>query len=202
MKKLLFALGQAEHLLRNVSDPWLLGGSCGLLLQGVPLQKTPRDLDLYADVSGAKEIHDRLSAYSIDEPVDDESGIYRSVLSHYDIHGIIVELVSGFEVIAFDSCYKVEAAFLHSYHAHELVLTDALSSGEQDSPAPVRLKVMPLEHELLFNILRDRPDRYTAIAEELRERKGGVTPAMRDLLARNAISGKVQQKVRDLLLRG
>ncbi|WKL02675.1 hypothetical protein Q0F98_01795 [Paenibacillus amylolyticus] len=36
---------------------WLLGGSCGLLLQGVELQQAPRDIDIYADVAAAKELH-------------------------------------------------------------------------------------------------------------------------------------------------
>lgn len=35
--------------LNQVSIPWLLGGSCSLLLQDVKLAKPPRDIDIYAD---------------------------------------------------------------------------------------------------------------------------------------------------------
>jgi hypothetical protein len=187
MDNLSNALRQVQLCLRDVKEPWLVGGSCGLLLQGVPLQATPRDLDLYTDSQEAALIHQALSDYSIDAQIEDESGIYKSVLSHYEVCGIRVELVGGFEVAALNSLYKVEAAFLAKSNLLEIDLPVRDNEGSMAAVPVPALKLMPLEHELLFNLMRSRPDRYEAIAPVMRSRHVGLTKTMSELIQRNTL---------------
>ncbi|WP_426453555.1 hypothetical protein ACP26L_14710 [Paenibacillus sp. S-38] len=160
---------------------WLVGGSTGLLLQGVPLAAPPRDLDLYTDRDTAYKLHSALLRWSVDEQQESATDIYRSILSHYVISGVSVELVGAFEVRASESEYRVEAAYLQrAYYALPLRLGDGLETG-----------LMPLAHELLFNLLRQRPDRYEAIAEVLRTRKDSrELAALKSLISRNRFGGE------------
>ena len=50
-----------------------------------------------------------------------------------------------------------------------------------------RIPLMPLEHELIFNLLRGREDRYVPIAETVRQ-KGVDELLWRQLQERNALS--------------
>jgi hypothetical protein len=192
------ALRQVQVILREVGTPWLVGGSCGLLLQGVPLSAPPRDLDLYADSVGVRELHLALSAFSTDTQVEDQTPIYRSILSHYSIDGIKVELVGGFEVSAQGSTYKVDADFLFKHFASlvEFPMDEPpLNSAEFES-----IRLMPLEHELIFNLLRSRPDRYEGIAAVMRSRQMSFTKAMDELILRNDLSESLIQEIERLLL--
>ncbi|NOU97567.1 hypothetical protein GC093_30725 [Paenibacillus sp. LMG 31456] len=197
INKLIEVLRQVQLSLRGVKEPWLVGGSCGLLLHGVPLHAAPRDLDLYTDSLGATEIHKVLLPYSIDHQIEDQSGIYKSILSHYEINGIHVELVGEFEVTALGSIYKVEAAFLAE--APSLEIGEVLLNNQDAEALIPALNVMPLEHELLFNVLRNRPDRYEAIAVVLRNRNAELTPIMRELIERNSLDDAVIAQLKELL---
>jgi hypothetical protein len=203
LDKLNEALKQIQNELRGMNEPWLVGGSCGLLLHGVPLSTAPRDVDLYADDCGAAQIHNRLAAFSTDTPIEDQSGIYRSILSHYAICGIKIELVGGFEVRAHDCVYKVDAPLLYDKFAPEVAVSfqsdQDVASGHETAGTTGALKIMPLEHELLFNILRNRPDRYEPIAEAVRSRMAGMTPVLQSLIKRNIFSDKVLQQLQTLL---
>jgi hypothetical protein len=190
------ALRQVRIDLKEVRAPWLVGGSCGLLLQGVPLTAAPRDLDLYVDAEGSQEVHQALSAYSTDQQKEDCTAIYRSILSHYAIDGIKVELVGGFEVSAHGSLYKVEVGFLSEHYSPEFKLYTGDSSVETIGP----LRLMPLEHELLFNLLRSRPDRYEAIAALMRGRQAKLSNAMNDLINRNDLNESLIYELNRLLL--
>jgi hypothetical protein len=192
------ALRQVQVLLKDAQASWLLGGSCGLLLQGVPLKAAPRDLDLYVDSEGALELHQALSAYSTDQQVEDRTAIYHSILSHYAIAGTKVELVGGFEVNTHKSLYKVEVDFLSKHYSHLY----KLSLSTEDGPAENKgiLRLMPLEHELIFNLLRKRPDRYEAIAAVMRSRQAHFSQAMDELVARNQLSETVIKELNKLLL--
>lgn len=185
------ALRQLAEGLSGIGQPWLVGGSCGLLMQGVPLAEAPRDLDVYADGEAARCIHAALKAYSTDEQVEDRSAIYYSILSHYQIGEVKVELVGNFQVTACDSVYRVDAGRYYEQYAaaHSL-------SSERSSNA---IKLMPLEHELVFNILRNRPDRYEAISRVMVERYGGATRALHELEASNRLSDMVKIKLVQLL---
>ncbi|WP_282935640.1 hypothetical protein [Paenibacillus sp. RC67] len=187
------ALRTLQIKLHDIEQPWLVGGSCGLLMQGVPIAEAPKDLDLYADPAGAKEIHGILAEYAIDEQVEDRSPIYYSLLSHYSINGIKVELVGGFQVTMRDSIYKVNAALLYDRYAMKY----SLNAGEGYAP----IKLMPLEHELIFNLLRERPDRYEAIAKVMLNRNGGTTHALKELILQNSIDEALTDQIHRLLQR-
>ncbi|WP_246079034.1 nucleotidyltransferase domain-containing protein [Paenibacillus piri] len=193
------ALRQVQLRLRGVDKPWLVGGSCGLLLHGVPLQAPPRDLDLYADDESASELHRALSGYAVDEQTEDRSGMYRSILSHYSIEDIKVELVCGFEVTAHESVYRVEAGYLVQSQPIAIRTGGVMEPETESDVSLPPLKLMPLEHELLFNVLRDRPDRYEAIAGVMRSRSKGMTPFMRELMRRNRLGKQVKARLKRLL---
>lgn len=136
---------------------WLVGGSAGLLLRGLPLSQPPRDLDIYADVPEARIMHEKLARYATDEPHESVTGMYRSVLSHYEIEGMAVELVGGFEVHAGGGSYEVKINEL-LYRYREEVACGDYSVG-----------IVPLAHELWFNVLRAREDRTALIMEAIRQ---------------------------------
>ncbi|MCZ8520547.1 MULTISPECIES: nucleotidyltransferase family protein [Paenibacillus] len=160
---------------RGLGASWLIGGSTGLLLQDVPLAAPPRDLDLYADKEAAALLHQALLPWSTDLQEESETGMYRSILSHYEIAGVAVELVGAFEVRTAVSRYCVEADYLRAKHALLLDIGQGIETA-----------LMPLAHELLFNLLRGRPDRYEAIAAVLRSRQDPrELAALSDLLSRN-----------------
>uniref|UniRef100_A0AAE9PVG6 Uncharacterized protein n=1 Tax=Paenibacillus polymyxa TaxID=1406 RepID=A0AAE9PVG6_PAEPO len=51
------ALSSLAESWSTVSVPWMLGGSCSLLVQEVELDRLPRDIDIYADIHAAKQLH-------------------------------------------------------------------------------------------------------------------------------------------------
>lgn len=168
---------------------WLLGGSCGLWLQGVPLAAAPRDIDVYADQEAARRLHERLSALATDEPRQDRSGQYVSLLSHYRLDGVTVELVGGFEVRTEGALYRTEVDGLLAREAPKVTLEGTL------------LPVMPLAHEFVFNLLRGRPDRYLAIAGVIRREPDRHLPLLCELLQRNRWSADLVGRMAELLER-
>jgi hypothetical protein len=175
--------GHWQHL----SRPWLIGGSCGLVLQGVEVSASPRDLDIYIDEEGAAAFHDALVRYATDKPSYSETDKYRSTLSHYVIEGVPVELVAGFEVCVPGAAYRVDISGLMSFFAPEAIVMNT----------PVRL--MPLPHELLFNLLRDRPDRYIAIAETMRPQLVDHLPAICTMVEGNRLDAEWVARMASLL---
>ncbi|ANE49019.1 hypothetical protein SY83_18645 [Paenibacillus swuensis] len=151
------ALQRIAELMHEADVPWLVGGSSNLMLQGVDIGRAPRDLDIYMDAKQLDIAYDRLSPFATDIPVWDRTEMYYSKLSHYIVGGVTVELVGDFEVRSRSSIYTVN---LHLLHAMIGVETGIFAY-------PVSL--MPLSHELIFNLLRNRPDRYIAIANRMKE---------------------------------
>jgi hypothetical protein len=169
-----------QHAIETVAErwdgavkPWLIGGSCGLLFHGVPIQSVPRDVDIYVDLDGAAEFHERLRPYTIDEPAYSETDKYRSTLSHYTVGGVTVELVAAFVVDVPDAVYQIDIA--------EGLAPYALHSKIRGTP----VGIMPLAHEFVFNVLRERADRYTTIAAAMRLRPEEHMPALRGIISRN-----------------
>lgn len=194
--KLREALRIIHGLTAGTGCTWLVGGSTGLMLQGVSLAALPRDLDLYADRTDALDIHCKLSAYAVDGQSENAGGLYRSLLSHYEIAGVPVELVGGFEVFAQDSEYKVEARDWAASWAERHDPDGAVDAGSGGAS----LLLMPLAHELLFNVMRERADRYEAIAAHCRS----VNPrrhqlALKSLLERQQISLPLRRRLERLL---
>lgn len=151
------AISRLAQLLSGSGVHWMLGGSSGLWLQGVKLASAPRDIDLYADLEAAAIIHEHLKELAIDEPIEDRSGIYVSRLSHYNVENASAELVGGFEVHSEGISYHVEVSGYLWEAGPEII------SG---------LHLMPLAHELVFNLLRNRQDRVEAIKAEISRQAG------------------------------
>jgi hypothetical protein len=187
LKRLQPAIQHLQNTLSKVSACWLIGGSTGLLLQGVPLQAEPRDLDLYTDRVHIRALHDALRSHATDIPHDSETGMYRSNLSHYIISGVIVELVGSLEVDRGSAHYEVETTEVMNGFAPDIEF------------AGMRVRVMPLVHELLFNVLRERPDRYIPIAEVIRSNPDDHRGVWRTLFDRNRIGEPYIGIIRSLL---
>lgn len=184
---LVAALKNLGSRLDQADAAWLLGGSCGLWLQGVPLERSPRDIDVYYDRAEAKKLHNRLTDLALDEPVWDESGRYSSMLSHYRLGALTMELVGSFEIRNGSSMYRTEVSGVLTGYAEQIMLEGV----------PIRL--MPLAHELLFNVLRERPDRYCAVAEAIRKSPERHVGLLKLLLDRNAWEAETVSAVAKLL---
>ncbi|MGG1515154.1 hypothetical protein ABE504_07060 [Paenibacillus oryzisoli] len=175
------------RLQRDHGLPWLIGGSCGLLMQHVEIGRRPRDLDIYIDEAAVMPVHERLKPFAMDTPCFSESPIYASKLSHYAIEGTAVEVVGEFQVKAMASHYQVEVAYLAEHLAQRVSI-----SG-------VEIGLMPLAHELLFNVLRERPDRYEPIAKAMMADPEKHRPALNALLHRNAWSHDFMEHLEQVL---
>ncbi|MGO4273672.1 hypothetical protein AB4Z22_28220 [Paenibacillus sp. TAF58] len=175
------------QLLQVPDVRWLIGGSCGLLLQHVEIGRSPRDLDIYVDENDVNAVHTSLLDYLVDAPIFSETPIYASILSHYLIGGNAVEVVGDFRVNALHSFYQVEASYLWENHSHSVTI------GEQE------VRLMPLAHELLFNLLRNRPDRYEAIARTINAFPEQHMKALSDLMQRNRWGSEFERKLELLI---
>ena len=96
-----------------------------------------------------------LDLIAMDTPNYSETPIYASTLSHYRIDGHAVEVVGDFKVKALRSLYQVEVEYLWENYTYSATIED------QEVP------LMPLAHEFLFNVLRNRPDRYEPILKTM-----------------------------------
>nr|WP_233903739.1 hypothetical protein [Paenibacillus polymyxa] len=124
---------------------------------------------------------------SIDRQQVDRSGSYVSLLSHYDLEGFPVELVGGFEVLCGGALYRLEIERL------------LWSAGVQLELGSASLRLMPLSHELLFNILRNRPDRYKAIADVMKRDPRRHIIVLKQLLVSNIWNEEQLDKLAELL---
>lgn len=171
------ALVLLHRIINSNHEPhnWLLGGSAGLALRGLSLDKPPNDLDLYADSTAALAIHRQLAGYAIDKQEHSTTAIYESLLSHYEIAGIRVELVGDFVVTARGSRYAVQVERLLRPYAESVAL-------EAEGGGKVLIPLVPLAHEFIFNVLRGREDRVAVIAEEMLKDTKRHIPAFERLL--------------------
>ncbi|MBD2845176.1 hypothetical protein IDH44_08230 [Paenibacillus sp. IB182496] len=158
--------------------PWVVGGSAGLLLRGLELAVPPRDLDIYSDDKHAPELHEALRRFRQDEQIESRTAIYRSLLSHYSVEGVEVELVGGFEIRTAQCLYRAE-------------VERRLWPGGSSRHGYV---LVPLAHELIFNLLRQREDRASLI---LRAMAGdsGEARMLRELLMANRVRGPIRERL-------
>lgn len=186
--ELLKALRLLQRRLGCAEVPWVLGGSCALWLQEVTLSALPRDIDVYTDDQHVPILHALLSDLALDEPALDESGIYSSRLSHYRLGEYALELVGGFRIVADASSYLTEV---------EEVLAPAARRTRLDL-AEGELPLMPLSHELVFNILRSRRDRYEAVADVMAREPMRHAGLLGRLIRNNLWSQAHLQLIREL----
>lgn len=169
---------------RTASDAgWMLGGSCSLLIQEVCLSKPPQDIDIYADSQTAVKIHNSWKEASIDVQEWNETSMYRSLLSHYTCCDCPVELVGQFHIQT--SWCRYETVVHDVLWNHRILV----SVGNQI------IAIMPLSHELIFNLLRDRLDRVDAIAAVIRQHPDRHIHAMRTLVQQCAPADIITAKV-------
>lgn len=151
------ALVELSERLAHLKGQWVVGGSCGLILHGVELSAQPRDLDIYVDEPVVTHVATSLRDIAIAAPHVSETAMYRSNLSHYNFANVHIELVGGFEVNSDGSLYRVQVdEALAPYN------TDYIVNGKH-------IKLIALAHELVFNLLRKRVDRYEVIAKAMRK---------------------------------
>lgn len=163
-----------ENSIRHLTEacppgalPWMLGGSCGLVLQGVDIEREPRDIDLYADEAEAGSLHRAWGAWSMDEPEWSVTDRYRSLLSHYRHDRVTAELVGSFTVTTPECRY-------------ETVIVEGLwPVGPEHALGRHTIRLMPLAHELVFNLLREREDRTEAIMRVMNREPDKHVEAMR-----------------------
>jgi hypothetical protein len=171
--QVLHAMELLQKALQDSGVKWLVGGSCGLLLHGIELAQRPRDLDIYLDEHEVKSLSHLLRNWALDLPQHSTTEIYTSTLSHFLIADMQVEAVGGFRVHKNGSLYLVEAEYMLQQYALQVIVQGTV------------IAVMPLAHELLFNMLRNRPDRYEAIASAMLLRPEQHMPILQDLIERN-----------------
>lgn len=138
---------------------WIVGGSAGLMLRGIPLSAEPRDLDIYCDDEDMFTIFQSLREFAVDEPTVSVTGMYRSRLCHFQIHNVQVELVGGFQVTATGCHYETAVRELLIPYGERIKL----------SGTSLGVYVVPLAHELYFNVLRGRSDRVQLIVQAFAE---------------------------------
>ena len=167
--------------------PWLIGGSCGLLMQQIELPSMPRDLDIYIDKDAVRAFHREMLDFAVDEPAFSATERDSSTLSHYLVGDLPIELVAGFEVIVPQAFYRVDIEGLSSQYGPVTMLDG------------MKVQCMPLAHELLFNLLRDRPDRYIPIARRISDDLERQLPALQAIVMNNRIGEKWLRRMADLL---
>jgi hypothetical protein len=177
------ALAKLAGLWSDCGSCWVLGGSAGLAVRGAPLDRPPRDLDIYADEEEVPALHACLAAYAVDKPEPSVTGRYRSILSHYRLEGTIVELVGGFRIEVPGSFYETEVRqILHP-------AGDTFEVGGQ------AVRVVPPAHELLFNAMRERPDRCAAAGRLMQIDRARHKRVLNSLLGRNRISPDLENRL-------
>ncbi len=181
------AIHTIHQRLSHISAPWLIGGSCGLILQNVPIQSTPRDLDIYVDRVFINEFHNALCDFATDSPILSETDRYESILAQYQIAGMTLEIVGGFQVHVVGATY------------HTRVAESLYSFSSIADIASTTIRLMPLAHELLFNLFRERPDRYELIADAIRAQMDMHISCLNTLLANNRIDDCWIHQISNLL---
>lgn len=180
------ALQMAARCLNSTHRHLLVGGSCSLLLQGVEVL-SPRDIDLYADMNSVMTLHTAIEQWSTDKQELNKSGLYSSVLSHYELNGAQIELVGDFRISAKGSQYRVEVDERLRLVAPEIELKG------------IPMFLTPLSHEFIFNLLRERVDRYEAIALVIRQKPEDHLPLLKQLLKNNRLEDNHIKQISELL---
>lgn len=175
-------------LFKSFVGKWLMGGSCALQFYEVPIEKEPRDIDIYVDTEDAPLFYKKLEELAVDQLEFNETDRYRSHLAHFILHGVKVELVGGFQVRNEQSLYMIQIERLLVQYSHTITVAPDAS-----------IALMPLGHELLFNVLRERPDRYRAIAEVVMLSPERHLPALQAIIRHNSISEPLVQQLDQLL---
>jgi hypothetical protein len=173
------ALARLAEIMKGCDARWVVGGSTGLVLRGAALKQAPRDLDIYSDRENIPQIHKRLLEYRLDGPENNETERYCSILSHYRLLDTIIELVGDFRVSALQSLYTTEVSEV-LYPGSDKVDIQGLD-----------IPIVPLGHELIFNLLRERKDRAIVAGQLISQEPAKHLPMLFTLLQRNSLAAGV-----------
>ena len=177
------ALAELALALDGVGVAWVLGGSTALSMRGAPIGRAPRDIDIYADEDAVERIHARLARMAEDSPTPSVTDRYRSILSHYRIGDTVVELVGDFQVEAFGSRYRTEVVRLLN------------PAGDTYRVQGCAVKLVPLGHDAIFNVLRGRSDRCELLDYLIRQEPPRHMPTLRSLLDANALTAETRERI-------
>jgi Aminoglycoside-2''-adenylyltransferase len=97
-------LRQIYDALDGSGVQWVVTGSFGFALQGLPVE--PHDIDIQTDASGAYEIARRLAAYAVRPVAFVESARMRSHLGGLQIDGISVEIMGDIQKRSADDSWE------------------------------------------------------------------------------------------------
>ncbi|WP_138753488.1 hypothetical protein [Paenibacillus sinopodophylli] len=183
------ALAAIKQAIEPTLAEWVIGGSTSLMLRGLPLTAPPRDLDIYCDLEDVETIHTALMPYALDTPALSVTEMYRSVLSHYSVHGVQVELVGGFRVESSAGVYKTKVREMLLLFTEWVQLKDTM----------LKLPVVPLAHELWFNFMRGREDRVELIAKAYASSPAKHEAAFRAIEESNSFTKVAKETLRELL---
>lgn len=148
------ALRKIYLRLQDSSVVWVVTGSLGLALQGVPVEV--HDIDLQTDGAGAYEIEHRLAEY-VTQPV--QHRVSERIRSHFgalEIDGVQVEIMGAFQKRLDDGDW--EAPVDVAQHRRWVKLDD------------MQIPVLALEYELQAYRLLGRSDKAEVIHQWLQKR--------------------------------
>jgi hypothetical protein len=143
----------------KAQQPWAVMGSTASVLQGIP-DYVPPDIDLVTTMEGAYIMSGavghagtviRQVGFSVSEPYSSHFGIF-------EVQGIKVEVMGDLIIRVADGVINATDHFARWSDKVRLLHFDS-----------VHIPVVPLEWQLVANVLLDRPERSHGIADFLNE---------------------------------
>lgn len=136
--------------------PWVLGGSTALLLRGVRLQSQPRDIDIFTNREGANKINKLFGRYEVAKVMYRENHKYASYFGFFSIYGIRVEVIADLTIRGNGTLY-----YLH-------IDQSVISKAKGVIVNGYAVKLLPLEEQLVSNMVKGNYDRVFQILEYLK----------------------------------
>jgi hypothetical protein len=176
---------EALSLITRLSRPeglkWLVGGSTATILHGVSLAAPPHDLDIDAPGDGALKLGELLSSFVVSPVQRSDTDLYNNLFGRFDVNGTKVEILGDFEIKA------------RSW-SHRLVITEDLYNRctEVTLQPGLTVRLVPLEHQLIVNLIRGRVDRVASISATLRGQGGPDQKYLQEIFERDRIPEQVR----------
>jgi hypothetical protein len=167
---------------------WLIGGSGGLLLRDMPLTALPSDLDVFCDEPYMLAIHEALQAYASNAPYVLQDLFAISTLSSYRVQDQDVELIAGFEIQTAEGNHYVTQV--------ERLLRPYAKYVQHNGQT---IGIVPLAHEWIFNVLRERPDRVRLIEAAMLAAPEEHLPALAKLYEASDWFASIREQAEALL---
>ncbi|WP_128894452.1 hypothetical protein [Longirhabdus pacifica] len=180
-------IDKLDRCLKPQGVHYVIGGSSSLMLQHVELNQHPNDVDVYVAESDVLKAHDALKSYAIDTPRIIENGMFRSNMSGYVIHNMLVELVGGFQITTSATKFALIIDRDHPYHVSEVYVLGK------------RIAITSLAYEFVFNVIRERADRYIPIVQKMNKQMELHHDDLQRMLQHHIISMEHKNKISQLI---